>query len=150
MTEPSFEDAAADVDQAIARVDELDDDSQAAALALKDAIEAFHRPALVTIVRSLKDDPAGKALLMALATEPEVHAVLSLHGIIRADPVTRANQALDQIRPYLDSHGGGVQLIAIEPETGIAQVRLTGSCQGCSMSAETLANLVDEALLAVD
>lgn len=144
--EPSFEELAAAVDRAAARVAELDPEARSAAEELQASIEAFHRPALVSIVRALREDPRGKELLFALVDQPEVRAVLALQGIIRADPVTRAERALDSVRPYLQSHGGDVELVRIEQ--GAAFVRLQGSCNGCSMSAVTLRQSVEEALVA--
>ena len=144
-TEPTFEQLAGAVDAGIRALDELDPDARRAATDLKDAVEAFHRPALVHLVRTLRADPAGKELLFQLVDEPSVRAVFALHGIIRADPLTRANQALDRVRPYLQSHGGDVELVAIEGS--IATVRLHGACNGCSMSAQTLREGVERALV---
>lgn len=144
--EPDFAELAAEVDAAIRRADGLaDDEAREHADAVRSAIEAFHRPALVTIVRTLRNDPRGKELLFELVDDPAVRAVLALHGIIRADPLTRAEQALAGVRPYLQSHGGDVELVAITD--GVARVRLHGSCSGCSMSAVTLREVVSEALV---
>lgn len=141
----SFEELAAAVDRAVERVEALTGDERERARELRAAIEAFHRPALVHIVRTLRDDPRGKELLFELVDDPNVHAVLALHGIVRADPVTRAERALATVRPYLQSHGGDVELVRIEGDT--AFVRLHGSCSGCSMSAVTLREGVEEALV---
>lgn len=143
--DPSFDDLARDVDAAAARVAELPADARSAASDLQAAIEAFHRPALVHVVRTLRDDPRGKELLFDLVDDPNVRAVLALHGIIRPDVTTRARQALDAVRPYLQSHGGDVELVHVED--GRAAVRLLGSCNGCSMSAVTLRDGVEEALV---
>ncbi len=143
--EPSFEELAAAVDAAVAALDDLEPAARSAAEELQRAVEAFHRPALVHVVRTLRDDPRGKELLFELVDEPAVRAVLALHGIIRPDPMTRAAQALRTVRPYLQSHGGDVELVAIAD--GAAQVRLQGSCNGCSMSAVTLRESVEAALV---
>lgn len=143
--EGSLEDRALAVDRAAEKVAGLDADARDAALELQGAIEAFHRPALVHIVRTLRDDPRGKELLFELVDDPDVHAVLALHGIVRADPMTRGQRALTTVRPYLQSHGGDVELVRIEGDT--AFVRLHGSCSGCSMSAVTLREGVEEALV---
>lgn len=144
-----FEQRAADVDAAAADVDALAaGEAKDAARALGAAIEAFHRPALVHIVQALKADPRGKELLFELVDEPSVRALFAMHGIIKADPMTRANQALLTVRPYLQSHGGDVDLVRIEG--GAAYVRLQGSCNGCSMSAVTLREGVEEALVQLD
>lgn len=141
----SFEELAAAVDRAVEQVEAMTGDERERARSLRTAIEAFHRPALVHIVRTLRDDPRGKELLFELVDDPHVHAVLALHGIVRADPVTRAERALATVRPYLQSHGGDVELVRIEGDT--AFVRLHGSCSGCSMSAVTLREGVEEALV---
>lgn len=46
-------------------------------------------------------------------------------------------QALDEIRPYLQMHGGDVELVDVTDD-GVVKVRLTGACQGCPMSQQTL------------
>jgi len=143
-----FEQLAADVDAAAASLDELDPGVSAQARQLAEAVEAFHRPALVHIVQALKADPRGKELLFELVDDPAVRALFAMHGIIKADPMTRANQVLVSVRPYLQSHGGDVELVRIED--GAAFIRLQGSCNGCSMSAVTLREGVEEALVQLD
>ena len=143
----SFDNLAAEVDRAMAAVDGLDEEPRLAARALQQAIESFHRPALVHIVRRLKDDPRGKELLFELVDDPSVRAIFSLHGIIKQDPLTRARKALEGVRPYLQSHGGDVELVRVAQSA--AYVRLQGACSGCSMSAVTLRDGVEEALVGV-
>jgi nitrite reductase/ring-hydroxylating ferredoxin subunit/Fe-S cluster biogenesis protein NfuA len=143
--EQAFENHARRVDDAIAAAHALEPAARAVALELKGAIEAFHRDALVTVVRALRADPQGKELLFELVDDPGLHAVLALHGIVRPSVHTRAAAALATVRPYLQSHGGDVELVTIE--TGTAKVRLHGACNGCSMSAVTLREGVEEALV---
>ncbi|MFM8601622.1 MAG: NifU family protein [Actinomycetota bacterium] len=143
--EPSFEELANRVDEAVAAVAGLNEPARAAAEELQAAVEAVHRAGLVTIVRALRADEATRAVLFELVDDPVVHLLLSLHGIVRPDPVTNANQVLETVRPQLHSHGGDVALVRIED--GTAFVRLEGACNGCSMSSVTLRNLVQEALV---
>jgi Fe-S cluster biogenesis protein NfuA len=143
---PDVEELARAVDTTIAAVEELDEPARTRAHELRAAIEGFHRPALVHIVRTLRHDPRGKELLFALVDDPLVRSVFALHGIIKPDPATLATRALDSVRPYLHSHGGDVELVRIEG--GAAVVRLQGSCRGCSGSAVTLHQTVEEALVA--
>lgn len=141
----AFAIAARRVDESTAALDDLAPEARDAAIDLKDAVEAFHRPALVEIVQALKADARGKELLFELVDVPAVRAVFALQGIIKADPTTRAMQALESVRPYLQSHGGDVELLDV---TGsVATVRLLGSCNGCSMSAVTLRDGVTDALV---
>ncbi len=45
----------------------------------------------------------------------------------------RVHVALEQVRPYMESHGGNVELLSLDD--GVARLRLEGSCSDCSASA---------------
>jgi Fe-S cluster biogenesis protein NfuA len=67
-----------------------------------------------------------------------------------SDPeiVDRIERVLDErVRPDLRSDGGGIELVGMD-EDRIAQVRLTGACQGCSSSLITLTMRVESILKA--
>ncbi|MBW0116778.1 NifU family protein [Pseudonocardia abyssalis] len=145
-TGTSFEELAGRVDAAARAVADLDGPARAVAEELKDAVEAVHRAGLTTMVRAMKADDAARGVLFELVDDPVVHLLLSLHGIVRPDPVTLAERVLVEVRPQLRSHGGDVSLARISD--GVAYVRLEGACNGCSMSSVTLRNLVEEALVA--
>ena len=132
------------VDRSIAEVRTLDDASQVKAMAMKSAIEEFHKLGLTKIVQRLKNDPRGKELLLELAEDPTVYALFSMHNLVRADLRTRVARVIEMVRPYMQSHGGDVELVEVAQDTVF--LRLTGSCNGCSMSAVTLRNGVEEAL----
>ncbi|MBI2122960.1 MAG: NifU family protein [Armatimonadetes bacterium] len=55
-----------------------------------------------------------------------------------AEPDVRAKveQALDNIRPYIQGDGGDIELVDIVQ--GIVQIRLAGACVGCMHSMMTL------------
>lgn len=145
VIEPGLEQLAKRVDDAVAALADLDPKARAVAEELKSALEAVHRAGLVTMVRRMREDDAARAVLFELVDDPVVHLLLSLHEIIRPDPVTHANRVLVSVRPQLQSHGGDVSLVRVED--GTAYVRLEGACNGCSMSSVTLRNLVQEALV---
>ena len=132
------------VDRAVAEIMSLEPAMRAKALAVKTAIEAFHKGGLTTIVKRLKADPRGKEILFELVDEPHVHALFSMHGIVRADLTTRVARVIEMVRPYMQSHGGDVTLVEVRDAK--AFVQLSGSCQGCSMSAATLRDTVEESL----
>lgn len=50
----------------------------------------------------------------------------------------KVKEALDQVRPMLQQDGGNVELVGVDEETGVVNVRLTGACKGCPMSQMTL------------
>lgn len=49
----------------------------------------------------------------------------------------RVEEALNNIRPFLQSDGGNIQLLEITEEL-VAKVKLLGNCDGCKMSASTM------------
>src|SRR5215207_1168552 len=73
-----------------------------------------------------------------------VSHLLLLHGLHPLDLETRVAGALEEVRPYLQSHGGNVELMGIEG--GVARLRLEGSCNGCPSSTMTLKLAIEEAV----
>lgn len=57
----------------------------------------------------------------------------------------RVNAAIDQLRPYLKSDGGDMELVEITDDN-IVRVKLLGACKTCSMSEMTLKAGLEEAL----
>jgi len=55
----------------------------------------------------------------------------------------RVESALDQIRPYLITDGGNVEILEISDDK-ILSVRLLGACGSCPMSLMTLKAGVEE------
>jgi Fe-S cluster biogenesis protein NfuA/nitrite reductase/ring-hydroxylating ferredoxin subunit len=80
----------------------------------------------------------------AFAGDDLVAHLLLLHGLHPLDLETRVIGALDEVRPYLQSHGGNVELIGIE--SNVARLRLEGSCDGCPSSTMTLKLAIEEAI----
>jgi Fe-S cluster biogenesis protein NfuA/nitrite reductase/ring-hydroxylating ferredoxin subunit len=83
------------------------------------------------IAASLTDDPLVSMLLL-------IH---DLHPVPLRD---RVQGALDSVRPYMESHGGNVELLSLE--NGIARIHLRGSCSDCSASSVTLELAIKQAL----
>ncbi len=104
---------------------------------------ALHGKALGRMIE-LAQEKGADPLLVRLAADPKVAPVLLLHGLHPQDLHGRVERALDQVRPYLFSHGGNVQLVGIEE--GRIRLRLEGSCQGCPSSTQTLRGAVEEAI----
>ena len=143
--EETFEDAARRVDKILGDVQRLtDDDAKMKAIALKEAVEAFNKLGLTRIVQKLKADEHGKRLLFELVDDPTVYGLFALHGIVKADLSPKIVQILEDVRPFMQSHGGDVEFVRVEGATVF--VRLQGSCNGCSQSAVTLRNNVEEAI----
>lgn len=58
----------------------------------------------------------------------------------------RVEEALHQLRPYLEADGGDVSLLDITSDM-IVRLRFLGSCSSCSMSAMTLKAGIEQTIL---
>jgi Fe-S cluster biogenesis protein NfuA/nitrite reductase/ring-hydroxylating ferredoxin subunit len=88
---------------------------------------------------------AGKGELPPELRDDElVSHLLLLHGLHPVPVETRVRGALDGVRPYLESHGGNVELVAVED--GVVRLRLDGSCSGCPSSQMTLKLAIEKAI----
>jgi Fe-S cluster biogenesis protein NfuA len=67
-----------------------------------------------------------------------------MHDLYPVALEDRVTEALDSVRPYMESHEGGVELLSLEE--GVARLRLQGHCHGCAASQATLELAIREAL----
>src|SRR4029453_17038710 len=74
-----------------------------------------------------------------------VASLLVLHDLHPKDTQTRVTEALDQVRPYLGSHAGGVELLGVD-SAGVVHLRLEGSCDGCPSSVQTVKLAIERAI----
>lgn len=61
------------------------------------------------------------------------------------DLLQKVENALDTIRPYLETDGGNVSVVEITSEN-IVRLRLLGSCGSCPMSIMTLKAGIEQAI----
>lgn len=54
----------------------------------------------------------------------------------------------DQVNPSIASHGGRADLVALDDTNNVAYIKMSGGCQGCSMSRMTLSQGIETALRA--
>ena len=88
---------------------------------------------------------AGPEAMDRLVEDELVASLLVLHDLHPKDTQTRVVEALDQVRPYLGSHAGGVELLGVDPE-GVVHLRLEGSCDGCPSSTMTVKLAIERAI----
>jgi Fe-S cluster biogenesis protein NfuA len=58
-------------------------------------------------------------------------------SIDKDDLIKRVREALDTIRPYLQSDGGDISFVELNDDMQV-KVKLQGACEGCPMSMQTL------------
>ena len=94
--------------------------------------------------RLLAGGEAGEQIAVSLTEDPFLATLLLIHDLHPVPLEARVQEALDSVRPYMESHGGNVELLSLE--NGIARIHLRGSCSDCSASAVTLELAIKQAL----
>jgi Fe-S cluster biogenesis protein NfuA/nitrite reductase/ring-hydroxylating ferredoxin subunit len=90
-------------------------------------------------------DRVGSLQATVLAGDDLVSHLLLVHGLHPVPVEERVLEGLEEVRPYLDSHGGDVELV--EVRDGVVRLRMQGSCEGCPASAMTLKSAIEDAVL---
>ncbi|MEM1415966.1 MAG: NifU family protein [Myxococcota bacterium] len=137
--ERGFLDLAKDLEGLEAIVAGWEPEAQGTAEAMKRTVEEILVGALKRLIRRVKDAPGGMDALRASLEDDWVLAVLQVHGILKPPAPSREDvvrKALEGVRPMLESHGGDVELIAVRDDE--VEVKLLGSCDGCSQSSVTV------------
>ncbi len=110
------------------------------------AILDLHSAGLERILSHLEAaGEAGAAARDACAGDEIVGGLLLLHGLHPLGLEARVLQALEQVRPFLRSHGGNVELLSLSD--GVVRLRLQGHCHGCPSSAVTMKQTIEQAIL---
>jgi len=126
------------LEELLADVENLDAPVRDRVFELLDGVDAVHRLAVQRLA-----DAAGPRLAELRGSDAAVDWLFEAYGV-GVDDLGAASAALESVRPYLHSHGGEVEVLAVEH--GVVRVRLAGACSGCTSSAETLRHGVEEAL----
>jgi Fe-S cluster biogenesis protein NfuA len=144
---PAPADLLARVQALSARVDELDDPvARELAGELVSAVIAMYGDGLARIVSAVRGSrEAGATILDELCQDGVVASLLLIHDLYPVALRERVLEALDTVRPYMESHGGDVELVELTDE-GVARLALQGSCHGCSASRATLEGAITRAL----
>jgi len=99
---------------------------------------------LARMMEAVAEGEERETLFDAFSKDELVSHLLLLHGLHPLDLQTRVVMALEEVRPYLRSHGGNVELLGVEE--GVARLRMQGSCSGCPSSTVTLRLAIEEAI----
>ena len=62
------------------------------------------------------------------------------------DLLIRIDRTIDEMRPYIASHKGSVEVIDFDETAGRLLVRFGGTCVGCSASSVTLKQGLEQRL----
>jgi Fe-S cluster biogenesis protein NfuA len=135
--------AAERVEGLLEQAERLDEPARTTALELVQGLLDLYGDGLARIVGHVAEHDDG-TLAGALAGDELVAHLLLLHGLHPVALERRVHAGLAEVRPYLESHGGNVDLLGIEE--GVVRLQLQGSCSGCPSSAVTLKHAVEDAI----
>jgi Fe-S cluster biogenesis protein NfuA/nitrite reductase/ring-hydroxylating ferredoxin subunit len=136
------------VEGLIRKIENLPDAAaRTTALELVQALMEFHGAGLDRLMEIVAEaGDAGYAVFDKFAADDLVGSLLLLYGLHPLPIEARVTKALEKVRPYLDSHGGNVELLAIDD--GTVRLRMQGSCKSCPSSSLTLKLAIEEAIYA--
>jgi Fe-S cluster biogenesis protein NfuA len=120
-----------------------DAEARAASLELVGGLLDLYGEGLARMVGHIAERDDG-TLAAALAADEVVAHLLLLHGLHPVPLEERVRGALAEVRPYLETHGGNVELLGVED--GVVRLALEGSCSGCPSSAMTLKLAIEAAI----
>ena len=66
-------------------------------------------------------------------------------SLANEEVLNKVKHAIEIIRPYLVADGGDVELIEVSADL-VVKVKLTGACQGCPFSEQTLKAGIEHAI----
>jgi Fe-S cluster biogenesis protein NfuA len=135
------------VEELSARVQQLEDPrARELTEELVSAVIAMYGDGLERIMAVIGDSrEAGATILDELSQDGAVASLLLIHDLYPVPLRERVLEALETVRPYMESHGGDVELVELTDE-GVAFLALRGSCHGCSASRATLESAITQAL----
>jgi Fe-S cluster biogenesis protein NfuA len=146
MPEQELAECVERIDVLVGKIERLSDPSiRQDAQEIVHCLLQYHGAALARLMSVLQEGHSEAAGVVArLADDELVGSLLLLHGLHPADLETRVVEALARVRPFLESHGGNVELASIVE--GVVQLRLQGSCHGCPSSTATLKSRIEQAI----
>ena len=113
---------------------------------LLDWLDVYHREGLGRLVEMIRDW-RGEVFLDQVAADPIVGELLATYGLgVDADAATLRliGIALDEVRPYVHSHGGELEVVSAVD--GVVTLRMHGTCDGCTAADDTVAGRIEVAL----
>src|ERR687891_1044303 len=121
-----------------------DPDARAKAAEVVQVLLELYGEGLARVIEVIAEGEERERIFETLAADELVSHLLLLHGLHPLDVETRVVKALEEVRPYLQSHGGNVEFLGVEG--GMARLRMQGSCSGCPSSTVTLRLAIEEAI----
>lgn len=111
------------------------------------ALITLYGEGLRRVICAIERAPDAPRILGDICADPFVASLLLVHDLHPVPLRARIEGALDKARPYIRSHGGEVEVLAVED--GIVELRLSGTCDGCPASSATMKLTIEREIRAV-
>ncbi|GJL64622.1 MAG: hypothetical protein NPIRA04_32760 [Nitrospirales bacterium] len=142
---PELGDLVRDIERLETIVDGWEESQQHTVQALRQAIDRLHTEAFSRLIREVKSHSSAQPGLRQAVSDEVVYAVLRHFQLIKPSLHERVEDALASVRPSLQTHGGDVVLVAVQPPDTV-DIQLLGACHGCPSSSLTLTEGVEKAI----
>lgn len=149
MSTPELPDAETSLDEVVSRIRHLlavvegysDPTLRRTVFDLLDWFDTLHREGLERLAAGLQ----SVGFLDKALDDPVVAHLFALYELVDTeDPRPLVEAALEEIRPYVNSHGGEMTVASID--SGVVSVRMHGACSGCPSSVVTLTQSFERAI----
>lgn len=117
---------------------------------LLDWIDAVHRDGLGRLIEMIRSW-RGEIFLESVARDDVTGTLLRVYDLgeglddeAEAEVKKAVDAALAEVNPLVESHGGSIEVVAVED--GVVKVRMHGTCNGCASSSATLTYGLEAAL----
>jgi Fe-S cluster biogenesis protein NfuA/nitrite reductase/ring-hydroxylating ferredoxin subunit len=145
LDDQGLQERVARIDKLLGEIESLEDpNARTKAAEVVGVLLELYGEGLARVMDVVAHGNERERVFEALAEDELVSHLLLLHGLHPLDLETRVSMALEEVRPYLQSHGGNVELLGVEE--GVARLRMQGSCSGCPSSTMTLKLAIEEAI----
>lgn len=146
MEESQFQQYAANLEQAVERVNSISDKgARAIGMDLMQSLMDLHGAALTRIVELLMEGGEhGQASLVKLGADPLVCGLLVLYGVHPVSLEDRVRQAIESVTPQIQKLGGSARLLSMTD--GKVELSIESSSQGCHSSPDALLKVVEQAI----
>jgi Fe-S cluster biogenesis protein NfuA/nitrite reductase/ring-hydroxylating ferredoxin subunit len=145
LDEGGLQERVARVETLLGEIEALEDpNARQKAAEIVQVLLDLYGEGMARMMETVSQGDERERTFQAFADDELVSHLLLLHGLHPLAVETRVVRALEEVRPYLQSHGGDVELLGVEG--GVARLRMQGSCDGCPSSAMTLKLAIEEAV----